>query len=348
MNKVVVGVLAFGLVFAGAAAAAYTTGLRFAVATVFPYAAIAVFLLGVIYRVALKWGKAPVPFRIPVTCGQQQSLPWLPANKLDNPSTTLGVIGRMALELLVFRSLFRNVRAKLLTGGKIAYQGGWELWAAAMAFHWALLIIVLRHMRYFTEPVPFLVTGLARLDGLFELGVPALYISNALVIAGLGYVLLRRIFEIQVRFISLPSDYFAASLLLGIVLTGAYMRHFGHTDVASIKELAIGLITFHPVAPAGIGSLFYLHLTLVSFLLAYFPFSKLMHMPGVLMSPTRNLANNNRAVRHVNPWNAPVKVHTYEEWEDEFRDKIEACGLPLEKKAAPAPKKAPAQDEASA
>jgi hypothetical protein len=56
-----------------------------------------------------------------------------------------------------------------------------------------------------------------------------------------------------------------------------------------------------------------------------------MHMGGVFLSPTRNLANTNRMKRHINPWNSPVKVHTYEEWEDEFRDKIKAAGLPLER-----------------
>ena len=56
-----------------------------------------------------------------------------------------------------------------------------------------------------------------------------------------------------------------------------------------------------------------------------------MHMGGVFLSPTRNLANNSRMRRHVNPWNYPVKVHTYEEWEEEFRDKMKAAGLPLER-----------------
>jgi hypothetical protein len=35
--------------------------------------------------------------------------------------------------------------------------------------------------------------------------------------------------------------------------------------------------------------------------------------------------------RHINPWNAPVKVHTYAEYEDEFRAKMKAVGLPVEK-----------------
>jgi len=42
-------------------------------------------------------------------------------------------------------------------------------------------------------------------------------------------------------------------------------------------------------------------------------------------------SDNSRAVRHVNPWDYPVKVHTYEEYEDEFRDVMRAAGLPLDK-----------------
>ena len=74
-----------------------------------------------------------------------------------------------------------------------------------------------------------------------------------------------------------------------------------------------------------------MHLFLVSVLIAYFPFSKLMHMGGIFLSPTRNLANNSRMRRHVNPWNYDVKVHTYEEYEDEFRPVMMAAGLPVEK-----------------
>ena len=52
---------------------------------------------------------------------------------------------------------------------------------------------------------------------------------------------------------------------------------------------------------------------------------------GIIFSPTRNLPNNSRAIRHINPWNPPVKVHTYEEYEEEFRDKMKKVGLPIEK-----------------
>ena len=43
------------------------------------------------------------------------------------------------------------------------------------------------------------------------------------------------------------------------------------------------------------------------------------------------MANNNRAVHHENPWNHPVKVHTYEEYEDELREKMVGAGVPVDK-----------------
>jgi len=77
--------------------------------------------------------------------------------------------------------------------------------------------------------------------------------------------------------------------------------------------------------------MFFIHFFLVCTLFAYFPFSKLMHLGGVFLSPTRNMPNDSRMIRHINPWNYPVKVHTYEEYEDHFREKMIEAGLPVEK-----------------
>jgi hypothetical protein len=107
--------------------------------------------------------------------------------------------------------------------------------------------------------------------------------------------------------------------------------------VVAIKQLTMGLITLQPTIPEGISVLFYMHIFLVSVLFAYFPFSKLMHMPGVFLSPTRNLSNNSRIVRHINPWNPEVKYHTYEAYEDDFRERMIEAGLPVDKEAAAAP-----------
>jgi nitrate reductase gamma subunit len=299
---------------------------------VIPYAAGAIFLLGLLYRI-WKWAGAPVPFRIPTTTGQQKSLPWIKPSFLDNPYSTPGVIGRMALEVLAFRSLLRNTTVELKQQGKrLIYSGSLGLWLAALAFHWALLIILLRHLRFFTEPVPSFVRGLQSLDGAFEFWVPTLFLTDLVILAALSYLIFRRVAQSQIRFISLPSDYVAVFLIMAVVLSGLFTRFFFKVDVVAVKELALSVVTFSPATPSEeIGLSFYVHLLLFCSLLAYFPFSKMVHVAGVFFSPTRNLANNNRMRRHVNPWNYPVKTHTYEEYEEEFRDVMKAADLPLEK-----------------
>jgi len=304
--------------------------LNYLFGVIFPYAAFATFILGIVLKV-IKWARSPVPYHIPTVAGQQKSLKWIKSSKLESPSSTPGVIGRMCLEILLFRSLFRNTKTELKNGPVLAYGSSKYLWLGALAFHWTLLVIVLRHFRYFMEPVPAFVPFLQNLDGFFQVGLPILYASDVIIVAALSFLFLRRVFDSRIRYISLASDYFPLFLILSIAITGILMRYFTKVDIVSVKELALGLFSFHPVIPEGIGVIFYIHLFLVSTLLAYIPFSKLLHMPGIFLSPTRNLANNSRTKRHINPWEYPVRVHTYEEYEDEFREKMKTAGLPLEK-----------------
>ncbi|MBU8932617.1 MAG: sulfate reduction electron transfer complex DsrMKJOP subunit DsrM [candidate division Zixibacteria bacterium] len=307
-----------------------TADLRFLFGVILPYAGLGLFVVGIVYRI-LHWAASPVPFRIPTSCGQQKSLPWIKSAKLDNPHSFLGTVGRMALEVLCFRSLMRNTSSELREGPKIGYGPNLWLWVAGLAFHWSFLVILIRHFRYFTEPVPAVIAIVGELDGFFQVGLPILYLTDIFVVGALTYLFLRRVFIPQMRTISLVADYLALFLLLGITTTGVLLRYFTKTDIVAVKELAMGLMSFNPVIPDGIGVMFFIHLFLVSCLLAYFPISKLMHMGGVFLSPTRNLANNNRVRRHINPWNPKVKLHTYEEYEDEFRDVMKEAGLPLEK-----------------
>jgi len=322
---VVLAIAALG--YAGGAVA----GLRTTFGIVVPYAALCLLLIGVVYKV-LQWAAAPVPFRIPVTCGQQASLPGIKGAWLDNPSTRGGAFARVALDVLLFRSLFRsNTRAELRPGPRLAIKGDKSLWLAGLAFHWSLLIILVRHLRFVLLPVPGVVAALVRGDGFFNAGLLRLYLTDVVILAALGYLLARRYWDAQVRYLSLLEDYFALYLLGAIVVSGVLMRYVARVDVVGVKELMLGLATGSPVVPPSVGPLFFMHLTLVSALAAYFPFGKLVHLGAAFLSPTRNLVNNSRAKRHVNPWNAPVRVHTYAEWEDEFRDKIRQAGLPLER-----------------
>ena len=103
-----------------------------------PYIALVIFLGATTWRI-VGWARSPVPFRIPTTSGQQKSLPWIKQNKFDNPSDGFGVLVRMALEVLAFRSLFKNTKAELSHDGDVSYGQELFLWGAALAFHWSFL-----------------------------------------------------------------------------------------------------------------------------------------------------------------------------------------------------------------
>jgi len=347
MLSLIAVIVLFLIAWAGTA-----IGLQFVFGIIIPYLALLTFIVGFVYKV-MGWSRSAVPFRIPTTGGQQKSLPWVKHSMLDCPATKWQVVARMALEILTFRSLFRNTRMRLKEGSKISYQLEIFLWVGALAFHYAFLTVLVRHLRFFTDPVPFFVTLVENVDSFFRIeilypgvqfGLPGVFLSGIVLLAAAAYLFSRRLFIRPVRYISLASDYFPLFLIFGIALTGILMRYFAKIDVTAAKELTMGLVTLRPTVPQGVGAVFYIHLFFVSILLAYFPFSKLMHLGGVFLSPTRNLTTDTRARRHVNPWNYPVPVHTYEEYEDEFRDKMIEAGLPVDK----TPQEAPAEEQVPA
>ncbi len=322
------------LLFMAALAGVDRLGLWFLFGAAIPYAAAAIFLVGVVVKV-LGWARSPVPFPIATTCGQQKSLPWIKQAKIENPSTRTGVIIRMALEIFAFRSLFRNTKTQLVDG-KLSYPSNKWLWAMGLAFHYSMLLVLIRHLRFFTEPIPKFVLLVTQADEFMLAGpfaVPAVFATTVVFLGAVTFLFLRRLLSPQIRYFTLANDYFPLFLLLGIGLSGAWLRHISKIDVPAVKAMVMGLIHLSPHQVDGVGPLFYGHLFLVSTLLAYFPFSKLMHMAGVFMSPTRNLRANTREYRHVNPWNKPLPVHTYAEYEDEFRERMRDAGLPLEKEA---------------
>lgn len=306
-------------------------GLGFLFGVIIPYAAIAVFIGGFVYRV-VDWARSPVPFRIPTTCGQEKSLDWIKQDKLESPSNFRQAAARVLTEVFFFRSLFRNTKAEAHNGPKLAYGSSKWLWLAGLAFHWSMLVIVLRHYRFFIAKVPGFVQILEGVDGFLDVTLPAFYLTNVIILAAITFLVVRRLLDAKMRLISLPTDYFPLFLILAIAVVGIFMRYITKVDVMSVKDLMINLVHFKPALPEGIGALFYVHLFLVCVLAIYFPFSKLMHMGGIFLSPTRNLSNDSREKRHVNPWNPDVKIRTYAEYEDEFRDKMKKANLPVERK----------------
>ncbi|MBI9080013.1 MAG: sulfate reduction electron transfer complex DsrMKJOP subunit DsrM [Pseudodesulfovibrio sp.] len=300
-----------------------------------PVTAFIIFLIGFIYKV-INWGRSDVPFRIPTTGGQFLSYDpkMFKQNKYDCPQTGAQTFVRMVLEVFAFRSLFRNTAASLhetKDGHVVAYKSSKWLWLFAILFHYSFFIVALRHLRLFLEPIPFFLKGMEFVDGLLQIGTPTMYLTDVCLIAGVVLLLGRRLIDPKINYISYASDYFPLVLILAVALSGIYMRYYAKVDVIAIKDLTMGLVTFNYHVPETIGVSFFIHVFLVSILMAYFPFSKLMHMPGIFLSPTRNLPNDTRAKHHVNPWNDPnIKAHAYADYEKEFGVPMAEAGLPLD------------------
>jgi len=228
------------------------------------YAAAAVLAVGLARKIA-QYARTPAPLKIPTT----------PA-----PVTRVGVAGRLVREVVLFESLFK--------ASKWTWLFGW-------IFHAALLVVLVGHLRYFTEPVwlpAALVQAIAPYAGLAMVG-------------GLAGLWARRFLVDRVRYISTPSDHLMLALLVAIGASGLAMRFGVHTDIIALKAFALGLVRFdwQPIPSDGV---LLLHLVLVAALMVVFPFSKLLHAPGLFFSPTRNQADDPRERRHVTPWAAGV------------------------------------------
>ncbi len=205
--------------------------------------------------------KTPAPLKIATT----------PA-----PTTPSGVVLRIFREVVFFESLFKGSK--------------WT-WIFSWMFHFALLLVILRHFRYFIDPV-WLPIQLIQPFGM--------YAGFAMVI-GLGGLLARRILVDRVRYISAPSDYLMLILLLLIALSGLMMTFVVHTDIVAVKDFFNNLFTFG-WGPLPMDFLLLLHIGLVIVLMIIFPFSKLLHAPGIFFSPSRNQVDNPREQRHLAPW----------------------------------------------
>ncbi|WP_202318458.1 sulfate reduction electron transfer complex DsrMKJOP subunit DsrM [Archaeoglobus neptunius] len=270
-----------------------------------PYIAVAIFVAGVIYRI-INWASSAVPLKVPTTGGQQKSFPFIKRtiyDRFDSPYTKWETAGRMLLEIFFFRSLLKNTRYYL---DRTSQKDARWLWLFGIMFHYSLLLVLIRHSRFFLEPVPSFVETLSNIEAFKGVFIPSVYISGLVIVVALFLLWLRRIFLSRERTLSLPSDHFVLILLLAITISGNIMRYFIKADLYEVKELLTNLMIFN-IGKAievanNIEPIFYIHFGLACFLLAYFPFSKLMHAGGVLFTPTRNMPNDNRARRHVNPW----------------------------------------------
>jgi len=224
------------------------------------YFAAFVLVSGLVFKIT-QYALTPAPLKIPTT----------PA-----PITRGGVVFRMMREVVLFESLFR--------GNKWTWIFGWM-------FHFGLLLVTLRHLRYFMDPV-WLPIELVQPFGIY---------GGIAMVVGLAGLWARRVLVDRVKFITSPSDHLILALLVLIGLSGLAMKFLFHTDVVAIKTFFLGLYRFD-VQPLPGDPLLLLHLLLVALLMIVFPYSKLLHAPGLFFSPTRNQIDNPRERRHLAPW----------------------------------------------
>ncbi len=121
----------------------------------------------------------------------------------------------MALEILLFRSLFRNLKTEMRDGTVIYGSNKW-LWLGGLVFHVSFFVVLIRHLRFFTEPVLSWVNTIDAVDGFLQVGVPHVLITGVLLLVAVSYLFLRRVFNPQVRYISLAADFFPLFLIIGI------------------------------------------------------------------------------------------------------------------------------------
>jgi len=224
------------------------------------YFAAFILFAGLAYRI-YTYAVTPSPLKIVVT----------PA-----PTTKAGVVYRMWREVVLFESLFRSSK--------------WT-WIFGWAFHFGMLLVLLRHLRYILE------TPWTWVDMIQPFGIYA----GFLMLLGLLGLWARRILVDRVRYISSPSDHLMLAMIVGITVTGLLMKFVSGTDVIAVKNFMLGLIYFD-IQPMPEDLILLTHLGLVGLLMIVFPYSKLLHAPGVFFSPTRTQVDNPRENRHVTPW----------------------------------------------
>ncbi len=230
------------------------------------YLAAAVLLAGLAAKI-VQYARSPSPLKIATT----------PA-----PLTRGGAALRVAREVVFFESLFKSNK--------------WT-WLLGALFHAALALVLLRHLRYFVEPV----------WGWLVLVQPFGTYAGFAMVLGLAGLWVRRLLVARIRYISAPSDHLMLALLLAIGVSGLGMRYVARTDIVAVKAFFLGLMRLD-WQPMPADTILLVHLALVALLMIVFPFSKLLHAPGVFFSPTRNQADDPRERRHLAPWAAALEA----------------------------------------
>ena len=222
------------------------------VSNVLPFVTAGVFFGGIAYR-AFDWWRTPrAAVSLAVPPGSRSA-------------------GRTLSEILTEVVTFRRV-----------FKGSRSLWVVSWLFHLSIFVFVMGHLRLFLNLdwlwnllrlTPEQVEVLALIGG----GT-----SGMVFMLGLVALLVRRL-RMPVRSLSVPSDYLLLVLLLAIAVTGNYMRFLMHIELEPYQAFFSNLFSLELGVPV-LNPAFVLHFFLVQLFLIYFPFSKLVHVIGGVLT----------------------------------------------------------------
>ncbi len=144
------------------------------------------------------------------------------------------------------------------------------LWVGEWVFHAAFLLVLLRHLRYFLNPVPAWV---------WWMQTPGT-IAGYVLPPALVYFLVIRLFTKREKYAS-PANMFLLCLVLVISSLGVLMHALYKPDLVDVKLFAWGIATLKPAA-APDSPLFVLHFVLVLVLVPFLP-THMLTAPLVMM-----------------------------------------------------------------
>jgi nitrate reductase gamma subunit len=154
------------------------------------------------------------------------------------------------------------------------------MWMFTILFHLGLLGALVGHLRLIHELTPL--ATLLGPEGMDQLSLLGGGIMGVILMIALAYYLFRR-FISPYKELSAVGDYMLLILLIAIVVMGNHMRFAGHISAGVYRDYVQSLLAFRPTFPealaeSSIKSALVYHVLFANLLLIYFPFSKLVHV----------------------------------------------------------------------
>jgi len=214
------------------------------------YGAVAIFILGMFYRV-YQWLSAPKAR--------------LKTGVFPKPDSGAARWGRVAVDSFTFPQALKADRT---------------IWIFTILFHFALLGAFAGHLRLVHEFTPLL--SLLGHEGMDRFALWGGGVMGILLIVALTYYLLRRL-KSPYKEISVLEDFILLFLLILVVTMGDHLRFIGKIHAADYRIYFQSLLVFKPAFPKVLADsstkwAFDFHILFANLLIIYLPFSKLVHV----------------------------------------------------------------------